>query len=47
MQVTQDRLKLWSSSQEEPTVSITDLFDNNNQPVGTRVEVFIKVSLFD
>lgn len=47
MQVTQDRLKLWSSSQEEPTVSITDLFDEGKEPAGTRVEVFIKVSLFD
>ncbi|MFY0673604.1 MAG: histidine kinase [Bacteroidia bacterium] len=47
MQVTQDRLKLWSTGKEEPTVSITDLFDEDKNPVGTRVEVFIKVSLFD
>lgn len=47
MQVTQDRLSLWSNSHEQPTVKITDLYDENNAPAGTRVEIFIRVSIFD
>ncbi|MGB0429394.1 MAG: ligand-binding sensor domain-containing protein [Bacteroidia bacterium] len=47
MQVTQDRLQLWSETRQKPTVTITDLFNENNEPCGTQVKVFIKVSFFD
>lgn len=47
MRVTQDRLNIWAKGGNSPAVRIIDLFDDNNEPCGTRVEVFIKGILFD
>lgn len=47
MQVTQDRLSLWSANAQKPSVSVEDLFDKENKPLGTRVKIFINVSFFD
>lgn len=47
MRVTQDRLNIWAKGQKSPAVKIIDLFDENNHPSGTRVEVFMKGILFD
>lgn len=47
MRVTQDRLNIWAKGGNSPAVRIIDLFNEDEQPRGTRVEVFIKGILFD
>lgn len=41
MSVTQSRLELWSDT-NSPVVQIIDLKDDNNNPLGTRVEIVVK-----
>jgi len=42
--VTEDRLKILNElNLERPAVTILDLFDENQQPSGTRAEIIIAV----
>ncbi len=42
MKVTEDRLKILNQlNMERPSVKIVDLFNNNNEPCGTNVEIII------
>ena len=47
MKVTQDRLSIFAKGHSKPVVTIDDLFDEDQNPSGTRVEIFIKTNLFD
>ena len=43
LKITADRVKMFSDQQKSAgSVTITDLFDENNEPSGTRLEVIIK-----
>ena len=42
--ITQDRIHIFNdTSKTVEDIVITDLYDNNNEPAGTRVEVKIKL----
>lgn len=47
MEVTQDRLSLWGTGDDSAQIEITDLFDSEKDPVGTRVEITITTTIFD
>lgn len=47
MEVTQDRLSLWGTEDERPEIKIEDLFNDNGDPIGTRVEITIITTIFD
>jgi sensor histidine kinase YesM len=44
MKVTEDRLKILNQlNLEKPSVKIVDLFNENNEPQGTRAEITIPI----
>jgi len=44
MKVTEDRLRILNQlNLERPSINITDLFTETNEPSGTRVEIVIPV----
>ncbi|GAB4140039.1 MAG: hypothetical protein Fur0041_15210 [Bacteroidia bacterium] len=45
MKITQDRLELINKMHgSNLSLSITDLYTENNEPAGTRVDIFVPVS---